>query len=226
MSDMIDDPRIRRLIKQFGADGYAVYNLVLERVTKRLESASPLPDLEESSTDLADLLNMDAVRVEEIIWHCIGEDLLQQNEIDGRILVHKIYKFLESGQTRSVDLKQMIAAYHGMSQTVSDSLRLSMPEKKRTEEKRREEKREKSTHAIGVLMNQTRYDNLCGQYGSSLVDLTIQKVADWAAEKGKVVKDHAAAAGRWLAKDYPNGPPKQPKAGVKTRGEMRKELGI
>ena len=50
-------------------------------------------------------------------------------------------------------------------------------------------------------MNQTRYDNLCKQYGATVVDDYMQRVKDWAASKGKRIVDYAAAAANWMKKD-------------------------
>jgi len=127
MCDMVDDPKIRRLIRAHSALGYAVYNIVIERIGKRLSSDAPLPDLEETAEDIADLLNTDTAKVEEVMKTCLKEQLFEPDEFTGRILCSKIYKFLEKSQTRSPEIRAMISNYKEVKpkllpSTVSDSL--------------------------------------------------------------------------------------------------------
>jgi hypothetical protein len=160
-SSMSNDPKVRRLIRRFGVDGYGVYNYILELIVRRLETESPVPDLEETAGDIAADLQMDTLRVEEIVVFCIDQGLFESDEITGRVVAHKIYKFLDSSTTRNAELKKMISEYKttveksktsivvrdnaGQSETVRDISGLSVPEKKRTEEKRREYKKEAPT---------------------------------------------------------------------------------
>lgn len=153
MTDMIDDPRIRRVVRKHQALGYAVYNLSVERISKRLTSDSPLPDLEETAEDIAALLNVDTIIVEEVILFCMQIGLFEQNELTGRIVCNKVYKFIEKSQTRNKELRKMIDKYKEnheclrLSQTVSDipgqsqivSENPDRREEKRLDKKRREE---------------------------------------------------------------------------------------
>lgn len=221
MSDMSEDPRIKRLIRKHGGIAYAVYNYVLERIAKRLETESPEPDLEETAEDIADYLKYDTVKVEEIVWNCISEGLFEQDEVTGRVLCRKIYKFLEKSQTRSENIRQMVDAY-ATSQTVSDKSgpsEIRLIEQNRTEEEL-EEKREtpapKPKHPkTGGPMNQSTYDALIHDFGKTVVDDYFQRVADYCATKGKRYKDHAAAVRNWLKRD---GVQKRPGVDVATRG--------
>ena len=94
MSNMIDDMRIRRIIDKHGALGYAVYTLILERITRNLTTDSSTPDLEEGAEDIALLLKADTVKVNEIMLDCMSAGLFSQDEITGRLICHKIYKFI------------------------------------------------------------------------------------------------------------------------------------
>ena len=135
LTDMIDDPKIRRLIRKHGALGYAVYNIAIERIGKRLSTASPLPDLEETAEDIADLLQSDTVKVEEVMLTAMQIGLFEQDEVTGRMVCAKIYKFVDSAQTRSVEIKRMVNAYKGrLSQTVTDCLAQNRLEENRLEE--------------------------------------------------------------------------------------------
>jgi len=124
MTDMVDDPKVRRLIRKHGALGYAVYNLALERIGKRLSSDSALPDLEETAEDIADLLNADTVKIEDAMRTAIQIGLFESDELTGRLVCTKMYKFLEKSQTRSKEIREMIEKYR-VSQTVSDNPRPS-----------------------------------------------------------------------------------------------------
>jgi len=213
MSDMSNDVRVKRLIREYGVEGYGIYNYVLELVVRRLDEDSPLPDLEESSNDIASDMGMDTVVVEKIMWFCIQQGLFEQDEVSGRILASKIYKFLEGGQTRSERLKAMIKAYkagNSVSQTVSDSLGLSEREENRLEEKRREEKREnggiaKVKHPTYSLpIGETRWKNITRKYGESVCNEYLERIMLWEDEKkdGKrQYKDYAAACEKWMRKD-------------------------
>jgi len=225
MSDMVSDPKIRRLIKKYGADGYAVYNLILERVTAGLETESPLPDLEETAEDIADFLKMDTLRVEEIVWTSLEMGLFEQDEITGRVVVSKIYKFIQQSETRSDQIRQLIKAYKGSETPILPASQVSETNvKNRTEQNRQEEnttEESKSTRAntkhekTGAPINKTRYENLCDEYGSSTVDDYIQRAVDYVDAKGiKPYADYTAAASNWLKRD-----------GVKSRSDLRSQIG-
>lgn len=111
MSDMRHDVKIRRVINKFGADGYAVYNFILEAITGNLTTESPLPEMEDCATDIADYLKMDTVRVEEIMLYSMQQGLFEQSETTGRIVCHTIYKFIDKSLTRSEEMRKMIENY-------------------------------------------------------------------------------------------------------------------
>ncbi len=223
MSDMIDDVKIRRVVKKFGAEGYAVYNIILERITKRLDDENPKPDLEEASTDIADYLGMDTVKVEEITWFCVQQELFEQDEISGRILCNKIYKFLAKSATRSKRIQNLITSYTNgdntpvvsdrlrPSQTVSDMHETSMQEEEKEEEEEEEQKKNRKRNyrahpALNVPMSQGRYDGLVRTWGASTVDSYIQKVIDWTeSDPKRETRDYAARAATFISRDVEAG---------------------
>lgn len=141
MSDMSQDVKVKRLIRKHGVNGYGLYNYIIELIVRKLDTDAPMPDLEESSEDIAADLSMDTLKVEEIIRFCVDQGLFEVNEVTGRLVAHKIYKFLDAASTRSVEIKRMIKAYQGCVElgNVPDSQRLSVPEQNRTEENRTEQ---------------------------------------------------------------------------------------
>ena len=137
MTDMSEDVKIKRVVRKFGVEGYGLYCYILERIVKKLETESPAPDLEETAQDIANDLGMDTLRVEEIMWFCVEQGLFGQDEITGRLTAHKIYKYLQQSETRSKEIRNMITAFKGVSQTVRDKCE----EQNRTEQNTIEEKR-------------------------------------------------------------------------------------
>jgi len=225
MTDMSEDVKIKRLIRKFNVEGYGLYCYILERIVKKLETESPVPDLEETAHDVANDLGIDTLRVEEIMWFCIEQDLFGQDEITGRLTAGKIYKYLQQSETRSTQIRGMISAFKGVSQTVTDKCE----EQNRTEQKRIEKSKSASrvkmaTHeTLGVPIGATRYSSLCDLWGKVTVDKSIQARMDWEDSKGKPkAKDYAAAAARWL--DVGGGTPPVKPAKVQGFQERRKEM--
>ena len=208
MSDMAQDVKVKRLIRKFGVEGYGLYCYILELIVRKLDSDHPMPDLEESSHDIATDLSMDTVRVEEIMWFAIEQGLFEQDEISGRVCANKIYKFLQQSETRSEYIRKMIAAYKGKKEG-EECLRLSETSmKNRIDKNRIEEKREEDTKErhpkTGAPMNRTTYDSLVTDYGKVLVDDYFERIADYCeTKKGRLTyyKDHAHACRNWLKRD-------------------------
>ena len=128
---MRHDLKIRRVMSKYGIEGYGLYNLIVESITEALTTDSALPDLMENCEDIATLYNGNTSRVNEIMNYMVNQGLFEVHEISGRVLCNKIYKFLDTSQTRSVKLREMIRNYkkavkllpettYDESQTVSD----------------------------------------------------------------------------------------------------------
>ncbi|MCP4230262.1 MAG: DUF4373 domain-containing protein [bacterium] len=143
MSNMRNDVKLRRVINRYGLEGYGLYCLILESITESLTTQSPIPDLQETCADIAEFYNGDTTRVNEMVSFMLNNDLFELDDYTQRVVCNKLYKFLESNQTRSKQVREMIKAYKGtsnlpqidVSQTVSDRCE----EENRTEEKRTEE---------------------------------------------------------------------------------------
>ena len=134
------DTKIRRLISKFGVAGYGVYNFILEAITQRLDTDSPIPDLEDTSADVSEYLGMDTLKVEEIILFCMQQGLFEQSEITGRILCPKLYKYIDKASTRSEEIRQMIENYNNIDKGIilsgTNTDKVDRTEQKRTEENR------------------------------------------------------------------------------------------
>ena len=207
MTHMSQDVRVKRLIRKYGIEGYGLYNYILELIVRRLDTDSPMPDLEESSNDIAGDMSMDTLKVEEIMWFCIEQGLLSQDEMSGRLVAHKVYKFLQQSETRSEEIRNMISAYK-KSDNEGEKLRLGLSEtnvKNRREENRREEKRvppKSKDEYKGKPVNQSILNTLLSDYGAATVDSYFDKIISWESAKGKSgYKDYASACRNWLLRD-------------------------
>jgi hypothetical protein len=203
MSDLSDDVKIKRLVRRYGSDGYALYVYIIERIVKKLDTHSPYPDLEETSVDLAEFFGIETTRVEEIIWYLFEVELLSQHELTGRVVAHKIYKFLEASQTRSPKIRDMIKRYRDMVPSqMSETVRDNCEDKKRIEKNRREVE-------DGVYLTEEQYTKLTERYETGDVDRVLLSIASYQKEKDKQYKDHYLTALKWLGKDERDGKVKQ-----------------
>ena len=111
MTNMRNDTKIKRLINKYGIEGYGVYNLVLEIIVEKVSTESPVPDLQETCEDMAAFYNGNTAKINEIVCFCINQGLLELEEISGRVLCQKIYKFFDQSQTRSEYIRTLISEY-------------------------------------------------------------------------------------------------------------------
>lgn len=135
------DVKIRNLIHEHGAPGYAVYWYCLESICSGLEKNLTF-ELEEDSKLIARDLKLDTFEVEKIMLYLVNTNLFEQ---DGdRIYCLKLARYLGDNLTRNQALKEIIrgekeAAKNEksprLSQTVSDCMSLSQQEERRGEEK-------------------------------------------------------------------------------------------
>lgn len=125
MTNMRNDIKIKRLISKYGLEGYGLYNLILETIAEGITTEHPLPELQETCEDIATFYNGNTARINEIAAFMVNQGLFELDEVTGRMLCNKIYKFLEQSQTRSEEIKTLINNYKNLI-PVSDSLRPSL----------------------------------------------------------------------------------------------------
>jgi len=159
-SNMRNDLKIKRVISKFGLEGYGLYNLIIESITESLSTDSPLPDLQENCEDIAEFYNGNTAKVNEMMNFMINQGLFNIDEITGSILCNKVYKFLDTSQTRSEKLRLMISNYktstklleaenHDRSQHVSDSHRQNKTCNDKSEELEEELEKNKKKNKEG-----------------------------------------------------------------------------
>ncbi len=144
-SNMRHDIKIKRIISKYGLEGYGLYNLIIESITESLSTDSPLPDLQETCEDIAEFYNGNTAKINEIMSYMLNQGLFDLDELTGKVLCNKVYKFLDTSQTRSEKVREMIKAYKTASKIgVSDMSGRSLPNMKEEEEKRTEEETEQN----------------------------------------------------------------------------------
>lgn len=114
---MRHDPKIKRVVRKYGADGYALYNYILESIAGNLNPKDPLPNLEETSEDIAYDLKLDTLRVQEIVGYCLEQGLFSQDEVTGHILCLKMYKFLDDATRKSSSVVNMLNSFAKLNQS-------------------------------------------------------------------------------------------------------------
>jgi hypothetical protein len=135
---MRNDKKIQRLKHKFGLKGYGLYNHILESIAEKLTSENPLPDLEDTANDIAIEYNEDTILINEMMAFMLTQGLFELCEVSTRILCNKIYKYLDSSQTKSAQIKEMIKKYKN-NLAVTESPRPSETFRVRTEENITEE---------------------------------------------------------------------------------------
>lgn len=136
MGGMRRDPQIQRVIRKFGLRGYGLYNAIVETITDRLSSESPMPtitgEIPELAEDFAAEFNESPALIEEILEFMLAKrQHLVSAEYDG-ITCRNVYKYLQTSQTRSSAIQGLIKDFHNaraarllMSQHATDSLNMS-----------------------------------------------------------------------------------------------------
>lgn len=95
MTDMSFDPKVKRTIRRYGVEGYGLYCYVLESIARGLSEASPYPELEDMSEDIAADLKMDSRRVEEIMMFMVQQGLFDWRDASSRIICMKMIDYLD-----------------------------------------------------------------------------------------------------------------------------------
>jgi hypothetical protein len=95
MSDMKEDPKVRRLVKQYGADGKVVYMDILEAISKQLDPRSNIiPVLEQPVEELVEDYGIAPQILVGILDFCVDNGLLERSDFDF-IFCFKLYKYVD-----------------------------------------------------------------------------------------------------------------------------------
>ncbi len=108
---MHEDPVVKRILRKYGLEGYGLYCIVLELITLRVTTASPVPELEETPEDIAYFFHLDGAKVVEMMAYFVSNGLLEINEATERFECKKIYKYFQQSFTSSPAIRELIKSY-------------------------------------------------------------------------------------------------------------------
>lgn len=118
------DTKLKKLLMKYGAEGYGLYWYCVEHVCANVDPKLTF-ELEHDSEILAHELKVDTLLVEEMMRYMVSVGLFEES--NGIVTCLKLAKHLGENCTRNEGLKTLIKASKkfGVSQSVSDSIRLS-----------------------------------------------------------------------------------------------------
>ena len=220
MSAMRNDVKIRRLINKYGLEGYGLYNLILESITEKLTTESPIPDLQETCEDIAEFYNGNSARINEMANFMINQGLFEIDEITGRIVCNKLYKFLEQNQTRSKQIRLLIASWKKkqplLLENVSDcretdkDMSETFTDKSDRTEQNRTEKNRKEQNIIPPTLEMV--SNYCKERNNKIDPdnfINFYQSKNWMIGKNKM-KDWQAAIRTWEMNNKSKQPEEKP----------------
>lgn len=212
-SNMRHDLKIKRVISRYGLEGYGLYCLILESITESLSNDSPMPELSETCEDIAEFYNGNTARINEIANFMMNQGLFDLSEVDGHIICHKVYKFLDTAATRSDKLRKMISDYKKVaSHKVSDNAQTNLIEEEVEEEiEIEEEYKEKSASAKGKI--ESEFETFYNSYPKKIkkqealrkwkqnkppLDQCLKVIDDWKATWAKDNNKYCPNPATWI----------------------------
>ena len=213
MSDMSFDPKVKRVLRKYGVEGYGLYCYVLESIARNLKESSPYPELEEVSEDLAADLKMDSRKVEEIMMYMVKQGLFDFRDASDRVVCMKMIDYLDEYHRKRGKLSpirkalQDIEVRHCPDKLPTLSGQLAQEEDKE-EEKNRVEKNKKTTpkkHKHGeykhVLLSEGEYNRLVHDWGEEETERMIKRLDEGIELKGYKYNSHNLALRKWRKRE-------------------------
>lgn len=100
VTSMRSDPRIKRLIRRYGSDGWTVYTVILDSIGDGMDPITQIiPYLQETPEEIAEDFGIDPERVAEIVGFCGGQGLLDVAG-SGAVYCFKLYKYADEYFTK------------------------------------------------------------------------------------------------------------------------------
>lgn len=199
-SNMRHDIKLKRVINRYGLEGYGLYNLILESIVESLETESPLPILQDNVDDIATFYNANSTHIAEMVSYMVNQGLFDFTK-NNEIICIKVYKYLQSNQTRSKQIRELITSFDSkmlLSETVLDNCE----EQNRTEENRTEQNnknKKPQKHKYGeykhVLLTDEEYKKLKDKVDNR--EEWIKKLDEGIELKGYKYKNHYLAILKW-----------------------------
>lgn len=95
MADMKEDPKIKRLVKEYGSDGKIVYMEILEAISKTLDPRTNIiPVLDQPVEELVEDYRIPPQMLVSILNFCVENGLLERSNFDF-IFCFKLYKYVD-----------------------------------------------------------------------------------------------------------------------------------
>jgi len=151
-SDAHDDARIKKVLRNYGLEGYGLYWYCIELITKNVNKNNLSFALEDDAVDIAHSARSTEQKVSEMMRYFVEIGLFEEHE--GKITCLKIASRLDKSMTGNDQMRQIIAKIKGKTAINHDGIMIShdgimishdriMTESENImqEERRREEKR-------------------------------------------------------------------------------------
>jgi len=207
------DRKLKRVQKELGLEGYAIYFQLLEILREQLDFKYPLSDIDL----LADEMGTSEPKVKAVI---VNYDLFTLDEQDNFFSIKQLYylqPYIEKTQ------RARIAANKRWDKVNDDANAMQMhskcnadamqgKESKVKESKEKETKLKVSKGSSLTLFSEVFNDIkifkskfLGTQYEHANFDYYFEVIKNWSDSKGEKKKDWIATAKNWMAKDMTNG---------------------
>lgn len=192
------DPKIRRLIKKYGIEGYGLYFAIVETIAFQLESNSPLPDLEENANDIALFFGMDTVRVEEIIKFCIEQELFQAFE-NGKLLCLKLLAHLDNTMSSNPEIRNILSNFSELQETLSNLKQIDLKQIRLDKIRLDKKKKDASPHFTPPTIEEIKQHILDKRYTIDPEHFWhYYNARDWKYKNGQRIKSWKSAMITWL----------------------------
>ena len=218
-ANMRHDVKLKRVIAKYGLEGYGLYNLIIESIVESLETESPLPILQDNVEDIAMFYNANSSHVAEMVSYMANQGLFDFTD-NKEIVCVKVYKHLQASQTRSEQIRKLIASYDIKqlpSKTVFDNCEeqttqdYTTQDKTTQEHKSKKPKKTKYGNYKNILLTDDEYLKLEKALDSR--ESWITKMDEAIEMKGYKYKSHYLALLSWYKKEN-----KEPKKNSNTSG--------
>lgn len=136
------DNKIEKLILKYGVIGYGLYFYCVEIIAGNLQSEDITFELKHDAETIAGRLQMDTLKVEEIMRWMVNEKLFQIHPSTKRIMCLGLLKRLDTSMSRNPEMLKLrnSAEYASLRESMQVAASC-IPEETRREEKRREGKK-------------------------------------------------------------------------------------
>lgn len=192
------DRKIKRLRKELGIEGYAIYFMLLEILREQVDFSYPLSDV--------DLLSEEIGTSEQKINVVIGNYKLFELDKNQHFFSPKLIEYLQpwlnmKEQRKLAGMKSAEARRKKMEERLLNGSSTDVTTvAQQIKESKRKENKEKIKYCDTVFLTHEEYEKLSTQFGKNVVDKKIERLDYYQTEK-KHYKDHYKTLLNWLKAD-------------------------